>query len=146
MTKEVSQEGKRSWKRRTHQVLSGEIRDLYDPAVIDEIKGHGEEPLTPIEALGAFGTPIKKEHTQLLNSILLQVDNQLFSHTDETTFPSNRIEDFLQVAQDARSQIFGIIDIPQETKDHIVRNASAIIGDLIQEQRERDWAGRNHSS
>lgn len=146
MSKETSREGRRPWTRRTGKALTGDIHDLYDPKIIDEIKGRGDKPLTPIEALGAFGNPIKQENAASLNAILLQLDNQIFSHTDEITFPSSRIEDFLQIAQDARFQIFEIADIPLEVKEHTLRNASTIISDLFREQRERDWAGRNHSS
>lgn len=139
MENEQKHEGKRPWTRRTHKPLERTPSDLWKPELIEGFKTRGQEPVTPMDALRAFGLKVQEDQEAFLNSALLQTDNQIFFHTDgHITFPSDRIEAFIAIAQGASFQIFEIADLPLEVKEHTLRNPSAIILSLLEEQRTKE--------
>src|SRR5258708_5084709 len=139
MGKEQNHEGKRPWTRRTHKPLERRPSELWRPDLIAEFKDGGQEPITPMDALKALGLNVQKDKETVLNSALLQIDKQIFSHNDEhITFPSDRIEAFIAITQIAIFQIFEIADLPTEVKEHTLRNPSAIIYGLLEEQKAKE--------
>jgi len=135
----------RNWKRRTRKVFNVP-GDIFNPDVIEMIKANGNKELTPVQALKDFGIEVDETQENVLNAALLQVDNSIFSHSDNrTTFQSEQIERFILATIDSWFQVFEIVKLPFAVRESIMKNPSLVIEQLKEEQRlERRRRSEKH--
>ena len=133
----------RSRDARTRMLLAE--RDIFDPEITKTLKERGDELITPEYALAMFGLGIKEDCLDELHTVVREGNHILFlnqSNQDDQSmvFRCADIEKFIQIALGESFRIAFMLQEPSdEVKSVILQNPVAVLSQLDQEKRAKDW-------